>query len=149
MNENPYTPPESEVKDAPYERAVPQRPRNVVLAVRLLWISLVMSIPVSMREYQNAASDGNTAFLFYFILSLYAISVLINIFIHRGHHWARVLLLVLSVLNVLSFFGAMNEILLYPAGDLISLAVSMALDLAALVLVYTRPGALWFRRIQR
>lgn len=149
MNDNPYTPPESEVKDVPDERAVAQRPRNVVHAVRLLWISLVLSIPVSMREYQDAASDGNTAFLFYFILSLYAISVLINVYIHRGHHWARVLLLVFSVLNVLSFLAAMNEILRYPAGDLLSLAASMGLDLVALVLVYTRPGALWFRRVQR
>jgi hypothetical protein len=97
MNENPYTPPESEVKDVPYERAVAERPRNVVHAVRMLWVSLVLSIPLSIREYQEA----------------------------------------------------MQELLGYPAGDLVCLAVSMALDLIALVLVFTRPGALWFRRIQR
>ncbi|HEY5929733.1 MAG TPA: hypothetical protein VIU02_05430, partial [Burkholderiales bacterium] len=61
MNENPYTPPESEVKDVPYERAVAQRPRNIVHAVRMLWISLVLSIPLSIREYQDAASEGNAA----------------------------------------------------------------------------------------
>jgi len=149
MSENPYTPPESEVKDVPYERAVAQRPRNVVHAVRMLWVSLVLSIPLSIREYQDAASEGNATFLLYFILTLYAISVLINLYIHRGSHWARVLLLVFNVLNVLSFLAAMQELLGYPAGDLVCLAVSMALDLIALVLVFTRPGALWFRRIQR
>lgn len=149
MNENPYTPPESEVKDVPYERAVAQRPRNVVHAVRMLWVSLVLSIPLSIREYQDAASEGNATFLLYFILTLYALSVLINLYIHRGSHWARVLLLVFNVLNVLSFLAAMQELLGYPVGDLVCLATSMALDLIALVLVFTRPGALWFRRIQR
>jgi len=149
MNQNPYTPPESEVKDVPYERAVAQRPRNVVHAVRMLWISLVLSIPLSIREYQDAASEGNATFLLYFILTLYALSVLINLYIHRGSHWARVLLLVFNVLNVLSFLAAMQELLGYPVGDLVCLATSMALDLIALVLVFTRPGALWFRRIQR
>lgn len=61
MNDNPYTPPESEVKDAPYERAVAQSPRNIVHAVRMLWGSLVLSIPISIREYQDAASEGNAA----------------------------------------------------------------------------------------
>jgi len=149
MNDNPYTPPESEVKDVPYERAVEERPRNIVYAVRMLWISLVLSIPMSMREYRDAASEGNAAFLLYFILTLYAISVLINVYIHRGSHWARVLLLVFNVLNVLSFLAAMQELLGYPAGDLVCLAASMALDLIALMLVYTRPGALWFRRVPR
>lgn len=149
MSENPYTPPGSELKDAPYERAIAQRPRNIVHAVRMLWVSLVLSIPISIREYQDAASEGNATFLLYFILTLYAISVLINVYIHRGSHWARVLLLVFNILNGLSFMAAAHEILRYPAGDLVCLAVSMALDLFALVLVYTRPGSLWFRRVQR
>ncbi|HEY5930910.1 MAG TPA: hypothetical protein VIU02_11430, partial [Burkholderiales bacterium] len=106
-------------------------------------------IPLSIREYQDAASEGNATFLLYFILTLYALSVLINLYIHRGSHWARVLLLVFNVLNGLSFLAAMQELLGYPAGDLVCLAASMTLDLIALVLVFTRPGALWFRRIQR
>jgi hypothetical protein len=149
MNDNPYTPPESAVKDVPYARAVEARPRNIVHAVRMLWISLVLSIPLTMREYQDAASEGNAAFLLYFILTLYAISVLINVYIHRGSHWARVLLLVFNILNVLSLLAAMRELPGYQAGDLVCLATSMALDLTALTLVYTRPGALWFRQVPR
>jgi hypothetical protein len=149
MNENPYTPPNAEVKDAASDRAVPERPRQVVHAVRMLWLSLVLSIPLSMREFQDASAESDSTFLLYFILTLYAISVVINIHVHRGSNWARILLLVFNVLNVLSFAAAMNEILKYPAGDLVALGASMFLDLVALVLLYTRPGALWFRRIPR
>lgn len=149
MNENPYTPPNAEVRDAAADRAVPERPRQVVHAVRMLWLSLVLSIPLSMREFQDASAESDSTFLLYFILTLYAISVVINIHVHRGSNWARILLLVFNVLNVLSFAGAMNEILKYPAGDLVALGASMFLDLVALVLIYTRPGALWFRRIPR
>lgn len=149
MSGNPYTPPNAEVLDAAADGTVPKRPRQIVLAVRMLWVSLILSIPLSMREFQDAAAEGNSGFLFYYIIALYAISVLINLYVYRGSNWARILLLVFNVLNVLSFAGAMNEILRYPTGDLVALAASMALDLAALVLLYTRPGALWFRRIQR
>ena len=148
MSGNPYTPPNAEVLDAASDGTVPKRPRQVVHAVRMLWVSLIMSIPLSMREFQDAAAEGNSGFLFYFIIALYAISVVINLYVYRGSNWARTLLLVFNILYVLSFAGAMNEILRYPTGDLVALAASMALDLAALVLLYTRPGALWFRRFQ-
>ena len=148
MNENPYTPPNAELKDVASDRAVPDRPRHVVHAVRMLWLSLVLSIPLSMREFQDASAESDSTFLLTFILTLYAISVVINIHVYRGSNWARTLLLVFNILNVLSFAGAMDEILKYPTGDLAALAASMALDLAALVLLYTRPGALWFRRTQ-
>ena len=148
MSGNPYTPPNAEVQDAASDGTVLKRPRQVVHAVRMLWVSLIMSIPLSMREFQDAAAEGNSGFLFYFIIALFAISVVINLYVYRGSNWARTLLLVFNILNVLSFAGAMNEILRYPTGDLVALAASMALDLAALVLLYTRPGALWFRRFQ-
>jgi hypothetical protein len=145
MAENPYTPPEAPVRDAGPARAVAQRPRNVVLAVCLLWISLVASIPVSIREYQDAATDADGAFLLYFILTLYAISILVNVYVYRGSNFARGALLVFMALNLLSFLGAPQQILQYPTGDLLAVAMSMLLDLAAIVLVFTRPGALWFR----
>lgn len=148
MNENPYSPPGAKVEDAPPVRAVAERPRNVVTAVWLLWISLVVSIPISIREYQDAASDSNGTFLLYFILALYAISILINVFVHRGSNFARIALLVFTLLNALSFLAGMQQILRYPAGDLVAIAISMFLDVAALVLVFTRPGALWFRRVR-
>src|SRR5262245_56490541 len=146
MSGNPYQPPQADVQDAPPARAVAQRPANVLLAVRLLWISLVVSIPISIREYQDAASDVNGTFLLYFILALYALSIAINVFIWRGANKARIALMVFTVLNLLSFLGAMQQILRYPMGDLVAIAISMLLDVAALVLIYTRPGALWFRR---
>jgi hypothetical protein len=145
MGENPYTPPQSPVRDPGAPRAVAQRPRNVVLAVRLLWISLVASIPVSMREYQEAAAGADASFLLYFILALYAISVLVNVYVYRGSNFARGALLVFMALNLLSFLGAPQQFLQYPTGDLLAIAISMLLDLAAIVLVFTRPGALWFR----
>ena len=148
MSGNPYTPPNAEVLDAASDRAVAKRPRQVIHAVRMLWVSLIMSIPLSIRELQDAAAEGNSGFLFYFIITLYAISVVINLYVYRGSNWARTLLLVFNILNLLSFVGAMYEILRYPTGDLVALGTSITLDLAALVLLYTRPGALWFWRTE-
>ena len=146
MTDNPYRPPETGVGDAPTARDVAQRPANVRFAARLLWISLVVSIPISIREYQDGASDSNGHFLLWFILVLYAIAIAINVFIWRGANAARIALVVFTALNLMSFVGAMQLILRYPTGDLVAIAISMLLDVAAIVLVYTRPGALWFRR---
>lgn len=149
MSGNPYTPPGADVRDPTSEQPVPERPRQVVHAVRMLWISLAMSIPVSIREFQDATADVNSSFLLYFILALYAISALINLFVYRGSNQARILLLVFNVLNILSVAIAMDEILEYQTGDLVAMGTSMCLDLVALVLIFTRPGALWFRRGRR
>jgi hypothetical protein len=146
MSENPYSPPNAEVGDVHPGGPAAPRPREVVVAVRLLWLSLVAGIPVSIREYQDGASEGNAAFLLYFTLSLYAISVFMVLSLQRGHNWARIVLLVFNVLNLLSFLFAFSELRKYPTGDFVILVLVVGLDLAALYLVYTRAAAEWFRR---
>ena len=146
MGENPYSPPGAEVKDIDQGLPPAERPREVTLAVRLLWVSLFAGIPVSFREDQDASAGGDAAFMLYFTLALYAISVVMIVSIRRGRNWARVLLLAFNVLNLLSFLFAFGEFLKYPAGELIVLLVVVGLDLTALYLLYTRAGTAWFQR---
>lgn len=145
MSDNPYSPPNVEVSDVGPGGPALQRPRAVVVAVRLLWVSIVAGIPVSIREYQDGASEENATFLLYFTLALYVLSVFMVVFIHRGRNWARIMLLVFNILNVLSFLLAFEALQKYPTGDFIILLIVVALDLVALYLLYTRAATLWFR----
>ena len=146
MGENPYSPPGAEVRDVDRKLPPMERPWEVGLAARLLWISIVAGIPISVREYQDGLTDGSATFLLYFTLALYAISVWMVLSIRNGRNWARILLLAFNVLNLLSIALAYDEFLKYPTGELLSLLIVVALDFTALCLLYTRAGAAWFRR---
>jgi hypothetical protein len=146
MGENPYSPPGAEVRDVDRGPPPMERPRAVVLAVRLLWISIVAGIPISVREYHDASAEGSATFLLYFTLALYAISVWMVVSIRKGRNWARILLLAFNVLNLLSIALAYEEFRKYPTGELLALMIVVALDFTALCLLYTRAGAAWFRR---
>lgn len=146
MSENPYTPPGAPVND-PREDVPPvPRPREVVIAVRLLWVSLIAGIPVSIRDFQDGPPADDGGFLLMFTFALYAISVLMIVFIGRGRNWARIALLVFNILNLLSFLLAFAELRKYPTGEFAILLIVLGLDLAALYLLYTRAGSPWFRQ---
>jgi hypothetical protein len=68
------------------------------------------------------------------------------VFLGRGRNWARIVLLVLVLISFLSFLGTMGEMLSHPAIEIVLNVVTLAIDAVAVYLVFTKPGALWFRR---
>ena len=148
MSENPYSPPKSEVRDLAPDRAIAERPRQVLYAVLLLWVSLVLGIPSAIHEYQKAVTEGTWPFLLVFMLFMYAFGVCLNIFAARGHNWARITLLVFSSVAIVSFVALIEEYLQDPVGYLALNIITLVMDAVALYLLFSRPGALWFRRVR-
>jgi hypothetical protein len=145
MPPSPYTPPKADVKDVGPERALAERPRQVVYAVVLLWISLVLGVPVAYWEHQRAPAEVAPV---YWVLAalIFGLAILVIVFLGRGHNWARIVLLVLVVISFLSFLGTIGEILSHPAIEIVLNVVTLVIDAVAAYLVFTKPGALWFRR---
>ena len=83
-----------------------------------------------------------------FTVLMYVVGICLNIFVARGHNWARITLLVLSTLATLAFVVLIKEYLQDPVGYLALNVVTLIMDVVALFLLFSRPGALWFRRIQ-
>ena len=145
MAPNPYTPPKADVKDLGPERLLAERPRPVVYAVVLLWISLVLGVPVVYWEHQRTPAEVAPFYWVPAVLIL-GLVIVVNIFIWRGRNWARIVALVLVVISFLSFLGTMGEILSHPAIEFVLNIVTLAIDAVAMYLLFTKPGVLWFRR---
>ena len=149
MSDSPYSPPKTEVSDRVPVRALAERPQQVVHAVVLLWLSLLLGIPATVYEHQQTppGASGAAAILGLVVL-LYVVGAGLNIFAARGHNWARITLLVFSSLAVAMYISMIQQYLERPVLYLALDLVTLVLDWVALYLLFTKPGALWFRRIE-
>jgi hypothetical protein len=142
LSQNPYSPPGAPVKDHGPDRAIPDKPQQVIYAVWLLWLAIPAGIPGSVFEYQNSPGDEQgPAFIAFYVLA-YLVGMALNVFISRGHNWARIVTLVFFVLFVTLFY----EYVSYPFLPLAGNVAVLVLDGIALYLLFTHPGKLWFRR---
>jgi hypothetical protein len=147
MPENPYSPPKSEVRDRALERAIAERPRQVLYAVVLLWVSLVLGMPTAYHEHQKAATDESASFVLIVMAVVYAFEACLNVFAARGYNWARIVLLIFSSIAAVSFLATIKEYLEDPVVYFALDASTLVMDAVALYLLFSKPGALWFRRI--
>lgn len=145
MARDPYAPPKSEVKDVEAERLLAGKPRQVVYAVFMLWTSLVIGIPLAYFDHQRSTL-GEAEFVFLPLTVLvFALAVALNIFIGRGHNWARIVYLLLTIVAFFFIASTVEETLTYSTIEIALEVVTLALDVVALYLLFTRPGALWFK----
>jgi hypothetical protein len=149
MSENPYNPPKSEVRDSPSVRAIAERPRQILLyAVALLWVSLALGIPTAIYDYKKASTEAFAPFVLVVMILVYALGICLNIFVARGHNWARIVLLIFTGVTILSFIGYIEEYLQDPMVYVVLNALTIVMDGVALYLLFSRPGALWFRHVE-
>ena len=144
MRSNPYTPPKSDVKDVGPERLIAERPRQVIHATLLLWVSAVLAVPLMYWEYQRTPEESAPVVLIFAALVL-ALVIAVNIYVWQGRNWARIIFLALAILSVIIFFGMLRDILEYPAVEIVLNIVSLRIDVVVAFLLFTKPGALWFR----
>jgi hypothetical protein len=141
MSANRYAPPDARVQDPP-NAAVP-RPRSVAIAVALLWFDLALGIP---QWYLTAQQDGDIAFhpvVIAATLALMALAAVLNICIYRGRNWARIATLLLTLLAVLLYFLPSERPQTVTEFSLS--AASWVAEIGALILLFIKPAAPWFR----
>jgi hypothetical protein len=140
---NPYSPPKSGVEDAARGRLVAERPRQVVHATALLWLSLVFALVAFFLESRRNPDDWATDLISLAIVL--AISLTVNIALWRGRNWSRWLTLVFTALSFLIVPTWFVEPTALPPLELTFNGIAVVLDLVVLYLVFTEPGSLFFR----
>ena len=123
-------------------------PTQVRRAVILLWITLLISIAAMPFEFDWAAWKDEPVWLFCFMFIVgYGISALPIVFVARRRNWARIALLLLTILGLLGTAYAWSYIDSW--WSLISDVAYLALDIVALYWLFTGSGAAWFAKRQK
>lgn len=154
-NNNVYAPPLARVADqAAEETVISTRPRQIVVALWLMWIALLA--PFILRRIFYAATDNKSLMNDSMVFAIMGLNVviyaLISIGLFKGKNWVRITLLVLSILGTLGVLQTFIvehwfEKLYYSSPFLIfNMAMSQLLTVSTLVLLFTKPGSEWFRR---
>lgn len=124
---------------------------QVQRAVTLLWVSLVLGAIVVLVDIDSILFGEMEGFMWWFpaaVLVTYALLGALIVFVSRRHNWARILLLVLTVM------GTILVLVPWPGIDdnywTISNATSeigfLVLDGVALLWLFTGEGGAWFAR---
>jgi lipopolysaccharide export LptBFGC system permease protein LptF len=143
MTDNPYEPPKSEVQDASTRRLVAARPKAILQAIALLWISSGLGFAGSLSEVK-----GSQGALIFSAVVMVVLAVALSAGIWRGRNWARILYLILvllSLTNLVSTWGLTAR----PQFEVALEAVSFVADTGSFFLMFTPPGSLWFQYATR
>lgn len=146
MATDPYAAPKSRVADKPARRAIETKPKEVHRAVWLLWLCIPIWIPASIYEYFRASVDARSAVAVGLALVVLVFLVLLY-FINRGHNWARIAFLVITLLSFVAALGQFAELKDYSLVYLGLNIVLLLIDALVIYLLFTRPGSLWFKRV--
>ena len=149
-NNNPYRPPKADLGNE--EMRDPMvRPRSVDIAVVLIGINVLLTLlrlPALVRAMNEGAVSG--VFFLGQIIGL-GLWIWIGFAIFRGRNWARILMLILTVLGMIAVGLSLRSTRLFdrlayvePEWFLMA-ALPWALNLAAIYLVFV-PGRAWFAK---
>jgi hypothetical protein len=144
MERNPYAPPVSAVADPAESRTA--RPKEVTLAVKLLWVSF--SIGIAGVFLQPAQQVPFIAILIVSILA-YGFWAWVITCIANGRNWARILFFVLVGIGVVfAVLFLSTTLALYrdrPFNAFLA-ALNYALEIYTLYLLLTAPAREWFNQ---
>jgi hypothetical protein len=148
MSDNPYAPPKAVVEDAVPPQTQMTRPRQVVIAIWLAVISYGMGMIVIILSWDYYSKLQTVGALIGNQLFTVCLLAWIYYKIYVGRNWARVTLLVLSLLGALfTLSGAVMKLLVAaPILAKAQMFVGIALNAAILWLLFFSPGRYWFRR---
>jgi hypothetical protein len=146
MDHNPYSPPQTEVREAPSVDAGP-RPKQVTLAVRLFWVELAVGAVQYAVRLSSTAGDPYFVATVVTVGVLFAAEVLVIHSLWIRRNWARYVALASTVLGLLGYAEAISrgQLTVVP-GDMAGEAVELSLDGIALFLLFTSPAKEWFKK---
>ena len=148
MSDNPYAPPTSRVDDTVSPQVHATRPAQIVLAIRLAAVNYVLgmvALLLSWGYFSNLQSTGSLI-----VNQLFSLALLVWIYykIYVGRNWARITLLVFSVLGGLMTLTSMvrDFLMAAPVTAKVQMIVGLLVNLVILWLLFLSPGRQWFRR---
>jgi hypothetical protein len=138
-----YAPPKSLVSDPP-EAAAAEKPAAIRRGAQMLWASLAIGIVNVLFQPGLERPEDWTAWII--VAGAFAIVALLTLAISAGHNWARITFLVFFVIGTLPYLGVLREVFATSAFFGVLSLLQALLQLGAMLLCFTRPGSLWFRR---
>ena len=147
MSDNRYAPPTAPVQDIPLSTQLTARPREIVWAVQLAAAGYVLGLAgmaMTWSYYSRLQSLGA-------LLASQGLSLLIGIWlyfkIYTGRNWARITLLVLTLLGGLTIFSMffMNLVATIPMLGKIRMIVGLCINFIVLWLLFFSRGREWFK----
>jgi hypothetical protein len=147
-NLNPYAPPKSAVADVEVHTEDDVRPKNVNIAVTLLWVSAALSLLSSViraLKGEFAPNDSTGILILTIVLSL-VIACWFNIKIATRRNWARIVWVVLFAAGMLILL--FNGKLLTRLGTMqtILYVVQHLIAITSAVLLLTPSSNRWYKR---
>ena len=122
------------------------KPAVVTYAVRMLYTSVALSVATFFSEwlvFQNVPIDFFEMFFVMFVgwwLSLWCIYK-----VGQGRNWARILLLVLYLLNIPMFIHGLMDLYPYSIILVVLALAGFVLQAIAYIMLFSRNAYLWFR----
>jgi len=113
----------------------------------MLWASLALGIVTSLLDRRFLGSVAAPGFTVGILVVVFGLTAWLVVKISAGRNWARITFLVLFLVGAVPY--ALNLVAMFDRSVLTGAvsAIQFALQLCALYLIFTGPGAGWFRRI--
>jgi hypothetical protein len=143
MDHNPYSPPQTEVREPINPDDAGPRPRQVTWAVQCFWVELALGVPQTALQIANGQIRQYIVATLILIGVISASEALVIYKISTRSNWARYVALVCTVLGTMIWISSARA-----AASSASIALNVIatlLDIAALYLLFTRPGKDWFK----
>jgi hypothetical protein len=155
VNENPYAPPKARLEDAEPEGDL-ERPKSVVLGVRILWASFGVGVLSSVYEaFAPASGIEKVANVVGAVIGLgigFAISYLLNTAAWRGRGWSRivqVVLLAIAIPIIVFAYQLMPQVFVFSWFVIVTSAIQQLLNLFGLGLLFAPSANAWYRAMKR
>jgi len=122
------------------------RPENVGSAVKLLYMTLGISILTGIMEASNFSQMGSPAFLMFITFFVLGSMWFFIYMIGKGCNWARITYLVLSIVGIPFYILAeLQNLAANPISRLLGIG-STVCSIIALVLLFQKPSSDWFKQ---
>jgi uncharacterized membrane protein YuzA (DUF378 family) len=150
VSDQRFAPPAAVVADVARERVLAQRPRQVVVALVLLWAGVLLGLPIMVFEFAKASASAPAAgmVVVVFFAAMFVVSAILNILIGRGRNWARIAYLLITLWSMYIFLTSLSELFAKPGYEIAFELLDTALDFVVLPLLFFGPGARWFRSVR-
>lgn len=122
-------------------------PVQVRRAVALMWasigIGILFTIP-ALEPIDPEAEEFEAAMWAVMTISFLIPAVLV-VFVSRRKNWARIAMLILTIVGIASYLAFPSEMTAEPMWSIASTILVTVLDVVALFWLFSGPGAKWFR----
>jgi hypothetical protein len=143
MDRNPYAPPQSAVADIAAPEAPLERPRQVTIAVAILWLGFFVGLlwlPISYRALSMTTGALAGA------LAGMGINLWLIVKISQGRNWARIVFLAGALIDLAIRVYVLSHPAQVKTVQIIASVVEIPLVTVPLYLLFIGPGQRWFKR---